>query len=122
HTKYLADSNSIAHTEKEVTIINHKDLVKLKEFAQATNWKIMWGLNLGTGSKEEATQEAVAVSNTLGNYLHSFQIGNEVDLQSNYHRKYNNFQSYFSDFLDYKAAILYRLPNAVFSGPDVAGN
>ena len=121
-TKYLADSASIAHTEKEVTIINHKDLVNLQEFAHATGWKIMWGLNLGTGSKEEATQEAVAVANTLGNYLHSFQIGNEVDLQSNYYRKYNNFQSYFSDFIDYKAAILSGLPNAVFSGPDVAGN
>lgn len=122
HTRYVADSISIPHTEKEVTIINHNDLVNLQKFAQATGWKVMWGLNLGTGSKEEAAQEAVAVSEALGNRLQSFQIGNEVDLQSNYNRKYHNFQSYFSDFLAYKAAILSVLPQAVFSGPDVAGN
>ncbi|MEO8853412.1 MAG: hypothetical protein ABI359_06515 [Ginsengibacter sp.] len=121
-TKYVTDSTSIAHTEKEVTIINHNDLVNLQKFSRATGWKVMWGLNLGTGSKEEAKQEAVAVAGVLGNDLHSFQIGNEVDLQSNYHRKYNNFQSYFSDFLSYKAAIISALPNAIFSGPDVAGN
>lgn len=122
HTRYIPDGPSRVNTERDTTVISRDDLMSLAGFARATGWKVMWGLNLGTGSPKEASQEAVAVAAALGNYLQSFQIGNEVDLQHLYAKKYKDFNAYYSDYLSYQAAIREVLPEAPFSGPDVAGN
>lgn len=119
HTSYVPDGMAAARTERQVTIINQSNLDDLGEFAGATGWRVMWGLNLGTGTKEEAAEEAVAVDRALGSSLQSFEVGNEVDLMRKYAR---NFDSYHAAYIAYKAAIRARLPRAVFSGPDVAGD
>ncbi len=79
----------------------------------------MWGLNLGTGSKDEAVQEALAVDAALGTNLQSFQIGNEVEALRRFDRSYD---AYHAAYVDYKSAIRGALPNAPFSGPDSIGN
>ena len=122
HTRYEPDGISVAHTEREVTIINRANLADLAGFVRATGWRVMWGLNLGTGSPEAAAQEAVAVDQALGQQLQSFEIGNEVDLRGGYQLKFPDFNSYYSNYLAFKAAIRMALPAAAFSGPDVAGN
>lgn len=119
HTRFIPDGTPAAKTERDVTIINQANLADLGDFARATGWHVMWGLNLGTGTKEEAAIEAVAVDRALRESLQSFEIGNEVDLM---HRYAKNFDAYHADYLAYKAAIRAKLPHAVFSGPDVAGN
>jgi hypothetical protein len=119
HTRFVRDGAAAARTEKEVTIINRPSLDGLGDFARATGWQVMWGLNLGTGSREEAVEEATAVDQALGANLQSFEIGNEVDLMRKYTRDYD---AYHAAYLDYKAIIRTRLPRATFSGPDVAGN
>jgi len=119
HTKFVANGTAAAKTEREVTIINQTSLTELGEFARATGWKVMWGLNLGTGSKEEAVEEALAVDAALGGQLQSFEIGNEVDLMRKYTR---DFDAYHADYLAYKSAIRARLPKAAFSGPDSASS
>jgi len=80
---------------------------------------VMWGLNLGSGTREEAVREAVAVDAALGPNLHSFEIGNEVDALRRFSKAY---AAYHAAYLDYKAAIRAVLPQAAFSGPDVIGN
>ena len=122
HTQYVPAGTAEVHTEKEVTIINQTNLADLAGFARATGWKVMWGLNLGTGTKEAAAQEAVAVAAALGEQLQSFEIGNEVDLRGGYDGKYHNYDGYYSNYLAYKAVIRSAVPAARFSGPDVAGN
>lgn len=67
HTRFIADGTPSAKTEREVTIINQANLDDLAAFARATGWRVMWGLNLGTGTKEEAADEAVAVDRALCN-------------------------------------------------------
>jgi hypothetical protein len=119
HTRFVAEAAPAAKTEREVTIINRKSLADLGDFARATGWHVMWGLNLGTGSREEAVEEAIAVQQALGDRLHSFEIGNEVDLMRKFARDYD---AYHAAFTDYKRAIRARLPQASFSGPDVAGS
>jgi hypothetical protein len=119
HTKYVPEGEAAAHTEKEVTIINRANLADLGGFARATGWKVMWGLNLGSGSKEEAVQEAVAVDAALGSNLQSFQIGNEVEALRRFTK---NYEAYHAAYLDYKAGIRAVLPRAPFSGPDSIGN
>jgi hypothetical protein len=119
HSQFIPDGTPAAKTEREVTIINRACLNDLGDFARATGWRVMWGLNLGTGTKEEAADEAVAVDHALGGSLQSFEIGNEVDLMRKYAK---DFEAYHAAYLDYKAPIRARLPHAVFSGPDVAGS
>jgi hypothetical protein len=119
HTKYEAEGTPAARTQTEVTIINRKNLADLAGFARATGWKVMWGLNLGTGSKEEAVEEAVAVNAALETNLQSFQIGNEVEALRRFVRSYD---AYHATYLEYKSAIRAALPNAPFSGPDSIGN
>jgi hypothetical protein len=119
HTRYIADGTPAARTEREVTIINRQNLLDLGGFARATGWRVMWGLNLGSGTKEQAADEAQAVDEALGASLQSLQVGNEVDLMPA-HR--NNYDGYHAAYLQFKTAIRQRLPHAVFSGPDAASN
>lgn len=119
HARFVPGGIAAPKTEREVTIINQANLSDLGDFARATGWRVMWGLNLGTGTREEAVEEAVAVDRALGPHLQSFEIGNEVDLMRKYAKDYD---AYHAAYADYKSAIRARLPHAVFSGPDVAGN
>jgi hypothetical protein len=119
HTRFVAQGKAAAKTERQVTIVNQQNLVDLADFARATGWQVMWGLNLGTGTRQEAVDEAVAVQDVLGGQLHSLEIGNEVDLMRKFSR---DFDQYHAAFIDYKNAIRRRLPHASFSGPDVAGS
>ena len=122
HARYEPNGVSAAHTEKQTTLINHVDLVALAGFARETGWQVMWGLNLGTGSSEQAAGEAAAVEASLGASLQCFQIGNEVDLQSNYDRKFKDFDAYHAAYISYQQAIQKKTSGVPFSGPDVAGN
>ena len=119
HTRFVADGSPAAKTEREVTIINQSKLNDLGDFARETGWRVMWGLNLGTGTKDEAAEEAVAVDRALGASLQSFEIGNEVDLLKKYAKDYD---AYHAAYAEYKAAIRKRLPGAAFSGPDSAAS
>lgn len=119
HTRFIPDGTAASKTERDVTIINQTNLNDLADFARATGWRVMWGLNLGTGTKEDAADEAVAVDRALGNNLQSFEIGNEVDLMRKFAK---NFDAYHAAYTEYKAAIRARLPHAVVSGPDSASS
>jgi hypothetical protein len=119
HTQYVAEGTPAARTQRETTIINRTNLADLGDFARAAGWKVMWGLNLGTGSKDEAVAEAVSVEAALGSTLHSFQIGNEVEALGRFAR---NYQAYHAAYLDYKSGVRVVLPDAPFSGPDSIGN
>jgi hypothetical protein len=119
HTRFLPQGTAAAKTERETTIINQSNLASLGEFARATGWQVMWGLNLGTGSPDQAADEAVTVQQALRESLHSFEIGNEVDILRRFSKDY---AAYHTAFLQFKSAIRARVPSAVFSGPDVAGD
>lgn len=116
HLKYEADGVLSAKPQSAVTVINRKSLKDLAGFLKASGWKAMWGLNLGTASKGEAVELAIAVSEELGESLHSIQIGNEVDLLP----RFKKFEEYIAAYAEYKAAIRDVLPQIKFSGPDAA--
>jgi len=117
-TRFEPEGTPVPHAMQETTVINRAVLADFGAFLRATGWQAMWTLNLGTGSKEEAVEEALAVQAALGDRLHSFEIGNEVDLL----KRFDGYTSYHAAYVEYKAAIRAALPGAVFSGPDAAGN
>ncbi len=115
--RFVPNGTPLVMAQNRATIFNQSELVDLGEFLKATGWKIMWGLNLKTGTRAEAVAEAVAVQKTLGSYLQSFEIGNETDLQPAFKNKPD---AYLAAYRDFKSAIRAVLPDAAFSGPDAA--
>jgi hypothetical protein len=102
------------------TVVDRRSLADLGTFLRATGWQLIWGLNLGQGSVEQAVEEAVAVAASVGNSLLAFEIGNEPDLFPGIHRPANySYADYHAEYLRFKKAIRDKLPNAPLAGPDV---
>ncbi|MGB7280483.1 MAG: hypothetical protein WBD15_22415, partial [Pseudolabrys sp.] len=115
------DPNGAAQPAPKGTVINTRNLRQLGTFLEATGWNLIWGVNLGQGSPQEAANEAKAVADATGDKLLVLEIGNEPDLFKPAHRTGEwNYASYLASYRQYKAAIRARLPNARFAGPDVA--
>ncbi|MBN9379684.1 MAG: hypothetical protein J0H74_02895 [Chitinophagaceae bacterium] len=91
-------------------------------FAGATGWKVMFGLNLGTGTPGAAALEAAYIYNHYSDRLLYFEIGNEPDLYGTNGLRppgysYTDFRKEFDIYYD---SIKRLTPDAVFSGPTTA--
>lgn len=95
----------------------------LAEFLQATGWTCLYGIGMGTNTPARAAEEGVFVSETLGNRVQYFQIGNEPDLFGRHLRdpKTWSAKTYLEEWLSLARAIAARVPAAKFGMPDVAG-
>jgi hypothetical protein len=110
----------------EFTAVEPVAVDRLAGFLEATGWNIIYGLNLGTGSPERDAEEAAYVAKRLGSRLVYFQIGNEPE----YYRDDNNrlrakdwnFDKYLAQWVTFAKAVLARVPDARFGGPDVGSN
>jgi hypothetical protein len=108
----------------KASVVNRTNLAELASFLKATNWKLIWNLNLGTGSINDAVTEAEAVSAEIKQNLLAFEIGNEPDIfnrGSSAHRPSTyGYAEWLAEYRKFKAAIRAKLPNATFAGPDAA--
>lgn len=103
------------------SVINNENLQDLGSFLKATGWKLIWGLNLGSGSEARAVQEVGAVIGAAREHLLALEIGNEPDLFSKAHRPGGyGYENYLQEYRRYKSAIREKFPNVQFAGPDVA--
>ena len=117
------DDNWMPH---EFTAIEPIAVDNLAGFLEATGWEVIYNLNLGTGTPERDAEEAVYVAKKLGKKLLYFQIGNEPE----YYRDSNNrlraqdwnFDKYLAQWLTFARAVIARVPDAKFGGPDVGSN
>src|SRR4029077_1011649 len=83
YASYSANGEPLSSPEgKAGSVVNDAVLRGLGTFLDATGWRLIWGLNLGTGTLENALAEARAVTRATGNNLLGFEIGNEPDLFS----------------------------------------
>ena len=105
------------------TVVNEATLEALGTFLEATGWDLIWALNLGNGSENDAVVEAKAVLAAVGPRLLAFEIGNEPDLFS--HEKHRQpdygYDAWLAEYRRYKTALRARIPSMPFAGPDVAG-
>ncbi len=103
--------------------ITPESIRALGSFLKATEWSLIYGLNLGTGTPERAAEEAACVAENVGNSLLAFQVGNEPDLFRGSLRGHGwNFNRYWDEYQNYVKAVRARIPQAPFAGPDVADN
>jgi hypothetical protein len=105
------------------TTVNDRALKELGGFLDATGWKLIWALNLGSGTEENAIAEAKAVVAVARNRLLAFEIGNEPDLFSREkHRPSGyDYEHWLADYRRYKTALRAQLPGIPLAGPDAAG-
>lgn len=105
------------------TVVTSNNLAELGSFLDVTGWKLIWGLNLGKGTEQQAVEEATSVTSAIKDKLLAFEIGNEPDLFSHEgHRPSGySFAQYLEEYRRYKRAIRGQLPGARFAGPDIAG-
>lgn len=96
----------------------------LRQFLDRVDWRAIYGLNLGKGTPTQAAEEAAFVSETLGDRLISFQIGNEADL---YHKNglrsaTYDYAAFAREWKTFRDAVQARVPAARFAGPDTSGS
>jgi Glycosyl hydrolase family 79 C-terminal beta domain/Glycosyl hydrolase family 79, N-terminal domain len=96
----------------------------LAAFVKACGWRLIYGLNLGGGTPEQAAAEGQAVCEAAGDALWALQIGNEPDLfnRNGLRPRDWSFDDYLSQWLEFAGAIRKRVPHAPFAAPDVAYN
>ena len=94
----------------------------LAGFLEATGWKGIYGIGMGTNTPQRAAEEAEFAARTLGAKLEYFQIGNEVDLFGSHLRdpKTWNPGAYLDQWLAMARAVEARVPGAKFGMPDIA--
>jgi hypothetical protein len=104
--------------------ITPQTIRNLREFLDACGWKLIYGLNMGTGTAEAAADEAAYVMDTIGSKLIAFQLCNEPDLfyRNTIRKQDYDFKQFAAEWQHFFQAIRARVPNAPFSGPDTAYN
>ena len=108
-------------TVKHGTTTSALALRNLRGFLDATGWSCLYGLNLGQGTKENATAEAAAAFRILGPRLMAFQIGNEPDSFRNRYRPASyGPDDYLKEWSMFHDAIVASTPGAKFAGPDIS--
>jgi hypothetical protein len=108
---------------KETFLITPPTIDRLAGFVRALGWQLIYGLNLATGTPEQAAAEAVYVARAVGPLLLAFQIGNEPDgfgRWSDVRPKTYDVAAFLSEWRRFHAAIRAAVPDAPFAGPDVA--
>ena len=125
YSSYSATGQALSSPEgKAGSVLNDAVLRDLGSFLDATGWKLVWGLNLGNGSTEDAIAEAKAVTVASNGNLLAFEIGNEPDLFPNHERHRHagySYDGYLREYRVYRYALRKSIPNIAFAGPDVAG-
>ncbi|MGA2889520.1 MAG: hypothetical protein ABSE51_15840 [Terracidiphilus sp.] len=106
---------------KSDTPVTPKSLRNLSAFLDATDWRCLYGLNLGRGRVERAAEEAFYVYSILGQRLIAFQLGNEPDAWRNRYRSSTwTYADYWKEWVVARKSVLERVPQAKFAGPDVS--
>ena len=125
YASYSATGQPLSSPEgKAGSVVNEAVLSDLGTFLGATGWKLIWGLNLGNGTPENAIEEAKAVTAAAKRHLLGFEIGNEPDLFPRHegHRPSGyGYDDYLREYRMYRDALRKAIPEIAFAGPDAAG-
>jgi hypothetical protein len=110
----------------QFTAIEPVAVDRLAEFLKATGWNAIYGLNLGTGTAGRDADEAAYVAKKIGKRLLFFQIGNEPEFYINSDNRLRgqdwSFDKYLAQWIEFAKAVIARVPDAKFGGPDIGNN
>jgi hypothetical protein len=110
-------------TVKNSFTVTPEAIRNLRAFLDATRWQLLYGLKAARGTPDKTAAEAEFVQQTIGPRLMAFQIGNEPDAWRNrYFPASWGFEDYSVLWKQFHDAILLRVPQARFAGPDVSNH
>jgi len=99
------------------------DVNNLAAFIALTNWKVLYGVNLGTSTPALAAAEVAYVQSKLGPALIGFEIGNEPE---EYYLSYFptgwTLAAFEALWQQFQSAILATTPSAIITGPASGGS
>jgi hypothetical protein len=102
------------------TKVQRAQVEHLAGFLSATGWQLIYGLDLGSGTPEQAATEAEMVARLIGPKLLALQIGNEPDnFGGDIRKKGYNHPDYIAEWRNFSQAIKKRVPGVPLAGPDV---
>ncbi len=112
------------HVAPPRRVITEQAIRNLREFVDAVDWPLIYGLNLGLGTPEMAAEEAAFVSEVMGDRLMAFQMANEPDLfyQNGLRPKNYSETQYEGEWQRFYTAVRAKVPHAPFGGPDTIFN
>ena len=118
----LAVGPDTGHGPAATKKITPQAVRNLRGFIDATGWKLIYGLNMGTESAETAAAEADYVMRTMGDKLIAFQLCNEPNLfyRNGLRKSDYNFAQFAQEWQHFYEVIRQKVPNAPFAGPDTA--
>jgi hypothetical protein len=118
----LAVGPDTGHGAPAARKITPEAVRNLRGFIDATGWKLIYGLNMGTESAETAAAEADYVMRTMGDKLIAFQLCNEPNLfhRNGLRKPDYNFAQFAQEWQHFYEVIRQKVPGAVFAGPDIA--
>jgi len=124
YASFSANAAPLSSPENKAgSIVNEAVLRDLGSFLDATGWSLIWALNLGNGTLENAVAEAKAVAAATRQPLY-FEIGNEPDLfprhQVHRHADYG-YEDYLREYRTFRDGLRKAIPHIAFAGPDAAG-
>jgi hypothetical protein len=105
-----------------LTAILPEHVDALSYFSQATDWQVIYGVNMARNTLAGAADEAAYVSAVLGAALRAWEIGNEPDLYSRlgYRRDSWTYEDYLKEWRAQRNAMREASPGVPFSGPATA--
>jgi hypothetical protein len=114
------EPNGITSCKTVGSVVTTTLLEEIFAFARKINWKVIWTLNLLDSSPSIAAAEAAAVVAAGGASLAGFTIGNEPDLYVKWGFRPQGwgYADYYTEWQNYRDAILRAVPSARFFGPD----
>ncbi|HEX2759914.1 MAG TPA: glycosyl hydrolase family 79 C-terminal domain-containing protein [Rhizomicrobium sp.] len=116
------EPNGRTATGHKATVLNDDSIRQFRGFLDATGWRVIWGVNLGTGTLENRVALARTVAQVMGDRLIALQVGNEPDLFviAGHRKQPYGYNEWLSEYRQTKQAIRAALPNVAFAGPDVS--
>jgi hypothetical protein len=98
------------------------DIDALAAFADATDWSVLYSVNLAKSTPAAAAAEVAYAAQALGNRLSGVELGNECNSygELNFFPTWN-LQIFEQLWGEFRAAILQTTPNVVMTGPASIG-
>jgi hypothetical protein len=124
YATYSANGEPLSSPEgKAGSVVNDAVLHDLGTFMDATGWKLIWALNLGNGTLENAIAEAKTVTAASRGKLVAFEIGNEPDLfprREGHRRAGYGYEDYLREYRTWRDALRKAIPDIALASPDAA--
>jgi len=116
------DRSSWQGAVEDLTPILPWHIDALGAFVQATEWQVIYGVNLARNTPADAASEAAYVAARLGPSLLAWEIGNEPDLyrRHDYRPSSWNYDDYLAEWRSFRDAMSAASPGVPFSGPATA--